>query len=146
VMGSFVVPATATVGDKKMRVIMQRGAYPLACGNTPIGEVEDYLFTVTNTLQSTKKEVNSKPIEPLEGVLIYPNPAMQTVTLDFSVLNGAETQVRILDALGRVDYQEKTTQPSVQLDVTDWESGVYLVYVEVTGQRPTVHKLVVVKE
>jgi hypothetical protein len=39
---NFTVPASAQPGPTRMRVIMQRGAYPSPCSNPPFGEVEDY--------------------------------------------------------------------------------------------------------
>jgi hypothetical protein len=146
ISGSFVVPSNAPIGFKKMRVIMQRQSYAEACGTVPYGEVEDYYFDVVGALQSSSNGQQNNAQEEVTDIRVYPNPASQTVTLDLSVLKGLETQVRILDAFGVEVLNQKTEQPSLQLDLTDWNSGLYLLRFEPQGQRPTVQKLVVVKE
>lgn len=42
VSGSFTVPATATLGATRMRVILMYNAIPVACGSFAFGQVEDY--------------------------------------------------------------------------------------------------------
>ncbi|MES2862591.1 MAG: GEVED domain-containing protein [Bacteroidota bacterium] len=45
--GSFTVPATATVGNHRMRIVANyNSTNPLACGAITSGETEDYTFTV----------------------------------------------------------------------------------------------------
>lgn len=46
VVGSFIVPATAVLGDTRMRVAMQYNEIPSSCGDFSYGEVEDYTVKV----------------------------------------------------------------------------------------------------
>ncbi len=66
VNGIINVPGSAIAGTTRMRVAMQRGAYPGPCGNFDQGEVEDYTVVL----------VNNGPILTLDC------PANISVTLD----------------------------------------------------------------
>ncbi|MEM8906338.1 MAG: GEVED domain-containing protein, partial [Bacteroidota bacterium] len=46
VEGTFTVPPTAALGATRMRVSMQKEAYPAPCGHFVYGEVEDYTIIV----------------------------------------------------------------------------------------------------
>ncbi len=45
--GSFVVPATATLGNTKMRVVLNETGTTTACGTYTYGETEDYTINIT---------------------------------------------------------------------------------------------------
>ncbi|MEO1434903.1 MAG: GEVED domain-containing protein, partial [Bacteroidota bacterium] len=45
--GSFTVPAGATLGDTRLRVVMAWNTAALSCGSVSYGETEDYTITVT---------------------------------------------------------------------------------------------------
>lgn len=47
VSGNFTVPATATSGTTRMRVMMSDGAIASSCGSLNYGEVEDYSINIT---------------------------------------------------------------------------------------------------
>ena len=46
VSGSFTVPATASLGATRMRVILMYNAIPVACGTFTYGQVEDYTVVI----------------------------------------------------------------------------------------------------
>ncbi|MCP4221532.1 MAG: hypothetical protein GY765_43310, partial [bacterium] len=46
IRGNFTVPADAATGQTRMRVVMQKGTWPTACGEFQSGEVEDYTVNI----------------------------------------------------------------------------------------------------
>jgi hypothetical protein len=45
--GSMTIPAGTYIGNRLMRISMQRGSYPTPCETLPFGEVEDYSVRIT---------------------------------------------------------------------------------------------------
>lgn len=46
--GSFTIPATATLGNVRMRITMRFNAQPSSCGTFNFGEVEDYTINIAD--------------------------------------------------------------------------------------------------
>ncbi len=46
ILAPVAVPTSAKAGATRMRVALQRGGYPPACGNFALGEVEDYTVVI----------------------------------------------------------------------------------------------------
>ncbi len=67
-----------------------------------------------------------------ENVSVFPNPATTTVTIQVNTPNNQKNYtVSISDALGKVIFQTKifAQEQFLQINVSDWESGLYLVVV-----------------
>jgi hypothetical protein len=96
----------------------------------------------TQALQSSQQTYTAP--DPFTEVVIYPNPAAQQAFIDMSVLEGAPTQIRIYDAFGKLHHSALNTASIYDLDLSGWESGVYMVQLETEGKRAQVLKLVVV--
>jgi hypothetical protein len=47
---TFTIPATATAGDFRLRLVCKYNAAPVVCSNSSYGQTHDYTFTVANTL------------------------------------------------------------------------------------------------
>lgn len=75
-------------------------------------------------------------------VLVYPNPATTQLTL--SSRQAGPVTVRIFDMMGRALYQRQDMTGTVQVDVTNWGKGVYIVQLIDQGTQAT-GKTVVVK-
>lgn len=56
---------------------------------------------------------------------IYPNPANQSVTIDFNTIENQTLYIYTI--LGNLVYQTETNQAAFQLNVSDWSKGIYLV-------------------
>ncbi|MEP4091316.1 reprolysin-like metallopeptidase [Reichenbachiella sp.] len=54
VAGSFTAPATATVGNTRMRVSMKYNGVPTSCESFDYGEVEDYTVNIQNSTPDTE--------------------------------------------------------------------------------------------
>lgn len=60
-------------------------------------------------------------------ISVYPNPATQTVTLEF--MTTASRTIQLTDQLGKVHRTINTEAPVLVLDVESLHSGIYLVFI-----------------
>lgn len=65
--------------------------------------------------------------EEVSNFSVYPNPATDVMTI--SLEGAATTQVVIMNAIGQVVYTNDNVQNLEKLNVSDFESGIYLVQV-----------------
>src|SRR4029077_12347404 len=70
VSGTITIPATASLGNTRMRVSMKYNGIPTACETFSYGQVEDYTVNIVSGAKLTSTETNT--IEPTFSV--YPNP------------------------------------------------------------------------
>ena len=56
---------------------------------------------------------------------IYPNPANQSVTIDFNTIENQTLYIYTI--LGNLVYQTEINKTAFQLNVSDWSKGIYLV-------------------
>ena len=105
----------------------------VVCGET---EYEGDVKTFT-TLASLTEELSN-----MLSVSLYPNPAKQSTTLEFSALN-SEAKISIVNMKGQI-VKTIDIQPSqsYELNLTDFASGVYYVKVITDGKIIT-QKLIV---
>jgi len=75
---------------------------------------------------------------------IYPNPATELVKVNFASGSAVESEIRIVDMLGKVAYMENHFDSQVQIGLENLESGVYFIIINVEGQS-LVRKLDVLK-
>jgi hypothetical protein len=120
---NVTIPATASIGLTRVRVVMRYKAAPLACGAFDYGEVEDYLLNITNpnavlSLRSDfDRDDNNGDVEWLENgttnmlmpdVVLFPNPTTGDITVDFDRFQEPKDyQIYTVDgkimATGRID-------------------------------------------
>jgi len=104
--------------------------------------LDEWLGTCGNTLEGTDLPTSILEANSAGAVQIAPNPSTGVVTV--SVLRGVvATQVRVLDALGRV-VEQKTINAGmerIQLDLSTEREGLYFVEVN-TGSTRMVERLV----
>ncbi len=60
-----------------------------------------------------------------KGVTMYPNPAINTLKIDFD--NSIASKVSIHDVLGREVFTAHNNTKNLEINVSNWNSGVYLV-------------------
>ena len=67
-----------------------------------------------------------------KGMSLYPNPVQQ-----WAVLSGIEpgTQLNMHDMMGRCVWQGRASGSRMQLDVSSWARGTYVLHTEGTGKR-----------
>lgn len=64
------------------------------------------------------------------GVLIYPNPVSDMLTIEFPEVEATQVQIQLIDVLGRVVTEIKnqdTSEFSIEIDVNNFKPGVYFV-------------------
>ncbi|MFL5765000.1 MAG: T9SS type A sorting domain-containing protein [Bacteroidia bacterium] len=66
---------------------------------------------------------------------LYPNPASQSVSLDLSIFKGNTVNIRIVNALGQLIHAEQVVASNAtELDLSNYESGMYFVQAEMNGK------------
>lgn len=83
--------------------------------------------SVTTSILTTAKE---------EVLNIYPNPASSQITVQIPSKVGADAQVSVTDALGRVVMtSELNNRTTMNFNTSNWASGVYLLSVQSTTYK-----------
>ena len=98
-------------------------------------------YTVTGTTQYGCTATASKTVQVSSsvadyadegGILLYPNPATHTVTLQAD--EGKTMQkVIIYDAMGRTVFSNEAEMHKVDINVSNWTSGIYFAHITVNG-------------
>ncbi|WP_445718380.1 reprolysin-like metallopeptidase [Flavobacterium sp.] len=123
VSGSFTIPATTSLGAKRMRVSMKYNGVPTSCESFSYGQVEDYTINVT----SSAKESELNPFT----ISLYPNPVKGDV-LNISGFEG-EGSYRIFSAMGQDLGNGKVENNTI--NVGNLAAGTYMI--EVTSANGT---------
>ena len=71
----------------------------------------------------------SMSIEGVTQLILYPNPAINTITIDDSLLQDKIREVKIYDMIGRVVYNSGKMVEG-QIDISNYSAGRYLLLVE----------------
>lgn len=114
--GSITIPATAKLGNTRMRVRMHYaaiGGNDTACGSSTYGQVEDYTLNIGAVLAVSS--VNKSNLS------VYPNPFQDVINI--SDVKGVKS-ISIVDISGRLI---KSLKPAIQLQVSDLKTGMYIV-------------------
>jgi hypothetical protein len=91
-------------------------------------------YSVTGTTEhgctgtaSTTVQVNVavSDYDNANGILLFPNPATRTVTLQADGDGATLKEVAVYDATGRVVFRSEIGARKVEIDVNDWKSGIY---------------------
>lgn len=122
ISGSFTVPASALLGQTRMRVSMKYNASPTACEAFPYGEVEDYTVNIVSSGREGEMEIESVS---KSSVTLYPNPVKDGLLYISS--ETTFTSYRIINLMGQVVATGKLDANSVS--VSSLASGTYLLEV-----------------
>lgn len=115
--GSITIPATATLGNTRMRVRLHDsslGPNATPCGNSSYGQVEDYTVNLSTLAVSDVTKNNVK---------VYPIPV--TDVLNIESPNKVKTLV-MYDASGKVVYAENLNSSKSQVNVSKLSPGSYI--------------------
>lgn len=132
---SVLIPNTAVLNlPLRMRVMSDFvGAGFGACSNVQWGQVEDY----------TVKVVDPNSMEaflPEHKFQVYPNPAHETVTINFYNPANTKGELHLRDISGRLvrSFAIDGSLHEHQLNLMDFSPGVYLLSVTTNGYSKTI--------
>jgi hypothetical protein len=111
------------------------------------GDVYKIVFTKYNVNNGRicfyKEKVSSstgiEEVNELYTVRLYPNPANSVVNI---VLPAANATLRVMDMSGRLITETISTENLIQLNTSEYATGVYLLQATI-GNKTSVHKFVV---
>jgi chitodextrinase len=130
VTGTFTIPATATLGAKRMRVQMNYNATPTSsCQTFTYGQVEDYTVNISLTAKMSDVASNNAI-----AFTLYPNPVNGDV-LNITNLD-LVSEYRIFNMMGQELGKGKIENDSV--NVSSLTSGTYLI--EVSNEKGATSK------
>jgi hypothetical protein len=100
-----------------------------------VGPEGNIWFTnrLTHTVQKVTPAVTTSLLTIIEEELltVYPNPASDQVTIQIPSTVGADAQVSVTDALGRVVMtSELNSRTTMNFNTSNWADGVYLLSVQ----------------
>ncbi|MBK1896513.1 reprolysin-like metallopeptidase [Chryseobacterium paridis] len=126
VTGSITIPASATLGSTRMRVMMQYSSIPSSsCGTYTYGQVEDYTL---NVVSSGKGDIlNTENL--LTGAKVYPNPVKDVL----NVSNTTSEEYKIFDMAGKLISSGKLERGAV--NVNHLIKGAYMIQIGETAKR-----------
>jgi len=126
---SLSIPATAYNGLTGMRVRSRNSSFPItntqSCTNFSSGETEDFMVSISGGLYIGIEEPNSLKNQGI----IFPNPASEKIYYQNALVKG-ELDFLIIDALGKLVYQQKSTHQHVSLIQANLSKGLYFILVK----------------
>ncbi|MBI1289551.1 MAG: S8 family serine peptidase [Flavobacteriales bacterium] len=135
VSGTITIPSNAVLGSTRMRVSMAYGtggfgAYPqTACQEGQDGEVEDYCVNIIDTISGISEAATTF------GMKVYPIPARTQLTVELQNPVFAQTNLEIVDAMGRIAMLATSSENRTIIDISQLSEGIYLLRaVDVHGQ------------
>ncbi len=122
------IPATATIGQTRMRAAMWDTDYPSSCGSYKYGEVEDYTVNITAKSAPSGRLVSGKQLgnDEVAGIKLFPNPVKDELNLEISYDNA---KVKIFNATGAVVKEVELNGEKI-INVSDLATGLYILTVE----------------
>ncbi|KQT23264.1 secretion protein [Chryseobacterium sp. Leaf405] len=124
--GSITIPSTATVGNTRMRVMMQYSSVPTSsCGSYTYGQVEDYTLNIVSSGRGEVSDIKNL----MTDIKLYPNPAKDILNIS----NTTNEDYKIFDMGGKLINSGKLERGSV--DVSALIKGAYIIQIGETSKR-----------
>ncbi|HZG59307.1 MAG TPA: zinc-dependent metalloprotease family protein [Anoxybacillus sp.] len=128
VTGNITIPATAALGNTRMRVMMQYKSIPASpCSIYPFGQVEDYTLNIVSAGKGESVDIDTKEL-PIE-IKLYPNPVKDIL----NVSNTASEDYKIFDMGGKLMKSGKLNRGSV--NVSNLTQGAYIIQIGEVSKR-----------
>ncbi|HBR12669.1 MAG TPA: hypothetical protein DD740_10845 [Chryseobacterium sp.] len=131
--GSITIPATATIGNTRMRVRLHDSVYggnATNCGTSTYGQVEDYTLAI-GQLAVTETSKN--------GIKAYPNPVKDIFNIE---AQGKIQSVKVFDTTGKQILTKDVSEAKSQIDFSKFNAGVYVVSTTLTDGSTTTTKVI----
>ena len=108
-------------------------------GTAPAGVFENGIIHTNSDIFIENKGMYVLEVPPMMEVSLYPNPAVDRIFIRRSSAN--PVQVRIIDLSGK-QYNLGTYQgDTIELSVSDWKSGIYIIQLQSTQGMETIRLL-----
>ena len=125
-VSTLTVPATATPGPARMRVVMHYGeAVANGCASYDFGETEDYCVS----LVTTPSGINENPAAA--AVKVYPQPANDVV--NFITGGTGNEELLVMDASGRALLNLPVRNGFISLPTQGLSDGLYIYHIRAKG-------------
>lgn len=98
-------------------------------GNRTLRQIKVDKVEKSDTLYTTDSLFARLPNQPIEGVRVYPNPASETVNIEFTNLPEAKAEFVLRDLHGRLLEQGNIQHTLTPLDVKHLTKGTYLLLI-----------------
>jgi hypothetical protein len=76
----------------------------------------------------TYSKIESVSLNKNETFIIYPNPNTNGI-LKVNSINSSQSQIKLIDALGRIIYESYLNSSYTELDLKAYEKGVYVLLI-----------------
>lgn len=137
----IAIPAGATLGNHRMRVICYYGSMPTAppdaCGPFSYGETEDYIVNINLPTNLKNVELNTG------SLTIYPNPANEMVSI-FTESNTSNSKIEIYNTVGDLVTETVFNGNKITVNTDNFSAGIYTIKL-VSGANSISKKLVIYK-
>jgi hypothetical protein len=153
--GTITMPSHIWNGRTLLRVAMKAGSYPTSsCDIFPYGEVEDYCIYIEGGNDLTDvTSVEKRTQSALEAVFIgesiattdvevYPNPVSEYLTINISDIDNVSS-VELYSIDGKMIHSTQNIDLRNQINVSQFESGLYLLRVAHTNGEITTKKITI---
>jgi hypothetical protein len=80
------------------------------------------------------EEVDEEIIALGEDFILFPNPASQTLNLVYNGSSDKSHQISISNSLGQFIYKKEAVNTNIQIDVNQWNNGIYFLTVSEDGK------------
>lgn len=135
------------LNSTRMRVAVSQGSFVEACGDYLAGEVED--FRIVNEMIDEKGTFNGNTGNTIStaSMSLYPNPASSVVTVNTKDFEGNAGTVKVFNSIGQLtqEFSRESMDVNFQLDLTDYNEGVYTIVLDVEGFEKAAKTFVVSK-
>lgn len=105
-----------------------------AAGNRVLRIIANKI-TKADTLFNTDSLFAELPEAPINGLRVYPNPARESVNIEFSTLPEAKVEFTLSDINGRLLEQGKITEALTPLNLQNIGKGTYLLLIKAGSEN-----------
>ncbi|MFY8033505.1 MAG: T9SS type A sorting domain-containing protein, partial [Flexibacteraceae bacterium] len=137
------ISSAGTDPGEDISMVMNYGPFNLAIGETitiPVGIVADWNLagiqrSTSNARRSWELVTTAKNKLTTTDVQVYPNPATNQVKVNLAAEGAAN--LSITDLSGRVLLQTTIAEPTNTLDISGYQTGLYLINIQQGNKKGT---------
>jgi hypothetical protein len=124
----IIIPSDANLGEHRMRIRTkaEKEGCGSSCGETLLGEVEDYTVNIVEDLSTSISEFEDNLFK------VYPNPTNGLIKLEGKLLTKA--RITLMDINGKVCMVKFSENSSYEIDLSSHPSGIYIISIEKDGK------------